>query len=614
MATVGLSAYAVTPRVAADLPAAKEARSRVSVSAPAKANTTEMQLVRTIDETLEQTLSPKAAVDNNEVTVVYALPNTVYFPKFTYLRNDEEYYTKLSPVIAPVITSTYSNESNYMAGETLVWMGNQDQFANSFTWFYNNGNAESSDVDFSYSYIPSMFPSYGTRVPTLTYDDASYAYPNADDEDILIAGGTGTPSQAYIEKRIAAGYLDFKYDGSFPFDAFGPFAESGFSRANWVAAFGSTELESLNSQYAKWWPAYSDIDIQGCVQWIENAHGNLMNLSFIDFPVYYSGKPGAKFHLSINKVNAQGQLTNEVIFETDYIFPDPSFVAGVEYVHVDLSYDNGVEELNYITLDGPAALMLTGFENLNTFEPFLKWFEYNYYRGYMTPAPDLFRVLAKATNNGNEGLYLLRCRGLAGTDVENAYIQPGSMFITYGLEYPFVLPFFNPQLESSLIDPAEFYPVALNAETTDYRYGVKCPGDPEDITIAQADGDDLPSWLGVVYTPVSDEELASFRSQYGDETLECQFFYLDFVTNDPSQVTECDVVLTYKGATATFHVSSDGTGSGITAPAVDNAGLEKSVELFDLQGRSIKAAPQTGLYLRRATMMDGSVVTTKVAR
>lgn len=558
----------------------------------------------------EAVLTPLAAVDGHTVTVYYSTPGCIYYPRL-YSEDLTRYYNFYTAMVAPFVDVTYENMTQYYDGSKVQWLSTPEDF----TWFYGNNNAleREGELNFVYNYAPDFLKGvYGFTAPTLVYDDESYNLLSNDDDLFLYVGNSGI-----TKSRMETLSSQSSSGQTFNQVRFSPYSQVGewyLDRKSYTDIFvmGTDDTDGLNTTLNNSYGSQvSNISANELVQLIPTS-GASMAIRGAEIILAAEGVPTASFTYKLVTVDNRGVPTDEVVYEgkcSNITFGEEGYWTIID---LEFTYDDGVEEFDYVPVKGDVALVLTDFEGFTQFSPALQCFTYTGNSdSVVNPIPELAKIGFKGTgSDGKEHQYYV------GMDrwVFGGNMQLTSMAITYDLEYTYIAPDFD-YVAKEEVEYADSYNVALTAESPEAMYRVVCPGSLEDVILSGANGEDIPDWLIVQAENFDEETLQAWQSQLNMTTpLEASSFILYFAAEDPSKVTDCDVVLTYKGATATFHVSSDGTGSGINAPAVDNAGQEKSVELFDLQGRSIKAAPETGLYLRRATMMDGSVVTTKVAR
>lgn len=615
-AAIGIGAYAVTPQVPEGQTPVKTDLSKVQVR---KAN--DVKLVERSPLTIpvsEPTVN--ALFGGNEVMLIYEMPLGTYYPKYNFTKDGDEYYTKMSALGAPYVPVTYLNYTNFgdesnpnpkSGAPTPVLMSGAD-YEGLFTWFYNNGQKEQVSEDFTYTYQPAMFRLYGSRVPSLVFEDDAYAYGGIDEPELIINGGNGDVPDWYKEMRADAGYADFELAGCFPFNPFDDYSyTSGY--ASWAFGLGYDERAGMKDSYADWWgDGYEDINVTGMIQYFPNPNGAVMNLSYVDFSANVNCKKGAKLHVSFYSTNKNNQIV-DLLYETDYVFTQKhtgvDTKSDIADIHIDLTYDDGVEEVNYVTTNTGIAMVIDYSEDCNKFDPILRFFDYTYYQGYEVPTPSLCAALVEATVDGEKGKYRLRPRGLIhGRDADDNFSLAviASMNVSAGINFPVLAPYIEAE-SGDEVAFADSYSVNLK-KGEEMIYGVYYSGDIDDIMVSNAAGDDVPEWLEVTFYGVAQSEIDYFAGIYNDDKLIPGYFYLGLkAEGEPQPET---LVFNNRGAKAVFNIN--GGNNGIEA--VGSSAAEVSAEMFDLQGRRLTVEPENGVYLRRSTLSDGTVRTSKVVR
>lgn len=609
IAATGLTAMAVNPMTVNRQSSVDMTAQAVSVTAVAKAGTPVLA-----NAAAETNLTPLAEVNGNEVYVAYSTPGCIYYPS-VWSADGNYYVGRSAGMVAPFVPVTYVNYTQYYdADAKKVVFLEGDAYADQFTWFYGRDNQlEQVAEDFEYTYPPSFLRGvYGYTVPTLVYDDAQYELlVNGQYTQFLYVGDSGV-TQDDFNQISEVNSMVFDHVMFRPYSRYHENMLDGDVYYLGLFCMGSNDTEKLNATVSNAFSDISDFQANSLVQLLPTGNAP-MALKKIQFHGAVLCNKGASFNLKIVAVNDRGQLTDKVIHEQKYTMTSTGHDTNWTYFDIDLTSDNGVEEVNYVLVDQNAAIVLTDFKGFKQFSPAMQGFSTD--RTLNNPRPALTRIGGTAVNeDGEKNQYYVSLNTWIWGSDEDGYEQFGSMAINYDLEYVYIAPdlrYLSDSVED--VDKADRYSVELDAVTPEADFRMVCPGSLDDVMVSLADGSDLPDWLSVVGENFSDETLAAWQTQLDmTDPIEAASFILGFIAKDPSKVEPCTVVVDYKGVSAIFDINGGDPNSGVETNVVEAA--EQSVELFDLQGRRLMAEPQNGIYVRRAILTDGTVRSTKVVR
>lgn len=624
-AAIAVSASAAGPRV-------------ISNAAPelSKAATELKQVVNKVDDpalmptVVDHVAKPAQIQPAGEIPAAATLNVSYYVPPMTFypvmnmsVGGEDGYYSTLEPVVAPICDNLWLNNSHYYDPTTKKYTSVAKE-GYDFTWDYMNNTKQSNDIDLSFGAAPYFMTLYGQTVPTLDLDGQTYAAQDGSGDMFVIYGGNGNPGDTYLNARCAAnGWSDPEYGGAYPYQtgSGNPYFFGNFR--SYVFHGGSAGQETMNKE---WEEAYadqglSDVVVSGFVQRFD-APSAPYALSYVNFNATVQCEAGATLVFTFISLDENGS-TDEVIYKTSYTFSSACPANSYQSIHVDLTTDDGVEELNYVLVDKPMIMVVSGFtdEKFTSFQPSIAGMHCMSYGSMdadahheILPVPQLVAALVEGTFQGESHSFVLDFPYLASFSTGDV-VYYNSFNITLGIEYPFIAPFYCYNTKTDY-EPLETVNVWPEEGEMVWDYMIITDAKADDVIVSTADGDDLPSWLSVIVEAPTDEVIADYRASLANPYLEPRYLDVEFnLGDDASAIQSTDVVITYKGQTATFHVSATGE-SGIDAVKADTINESEVVanQYFDLTGRQLSAQPESGLCIRRATMANGKVITVKVAR
>lgn len=558
-----------------------------------------------------------------QLNVSYYVPSMTFYPVMNMSVNGEDgYYSTLNPVVAPFYENLWENNSHYYDPASDKYVGiNKEGY--DFLWSYMNNLQESSDINLSFGASPYFMTLFGQTVPTLDYDGQTYAAQDGRGDMFVIYGGNGNPGDTYMNAVANAnGWTDPVYGGAYPYQTgsgnpyfFGNFRSFAFHG-------GSAGQADMDAQWEKGYASQglSDVTVTGFVQQF-GAPVAPYALSYINFNAFVQCKAGATLVFSFISLDEDGN-TDEVLYKTSYTFSSELSTQTFQTIHVDLTTDDGVEELNYILVDKPMIMVVAGFtdEAFVSFQPSIAGMYCMSYSSMaaddhheILPVPQLVSGVVEGTYNGEKHTFVLDYPYLASF-TSGEFVYYNSFNMTMGIEYPYVAPFYCYNTQENL-EPLETVNVWPADGDMVWDYMILTDASVDDVIVSTADGDDLPSWLSVIVEAPTDEEIADYRAGLQNEYIEPRYLNVEFnLGADVNAIKDTDVVITYKGQSATFHVSAEQAGiNAVKADAINESEVVAN-QYFDLTGRQLSAQPESGLCIRRATMANGKVITVKVAR
>ena len=255
---------------------------------------------------------------------------------------------------------------------------------------------------------------------------------------------------------------------------------------------------------------------------------------------------------------------------TKVIFPDPAeqLVLGPETMTYDLKVDLENNKISSVYYDDM------------TYQPLLCFnaaYDRVYYLSYM----------------GGFDLTLLT--GYAGTPKNPYDLEFDDYYLDYYGYYSFYISVPNVTVEDNLMDTScLYYQIFMDGDIMDFEwdpetdeyYGV--PGVMTLVPYSFTNGNDF-------YTSGQTREIGIYSEGY--DTLGAQMVYIY-----DGKITYSEIV--------TLNINNGQITTGVNA--IDSQNVI-STEYFDLQGRRI-SNPDNGIFVKRITLNDGSVVTRKVAR
>lgn len=550
------------------------------------------------------------------LSLFYNTPGALYFP--VLCSEDLEY--NIPParwgVVAPNCDLKYRNGTVYYSEADGEFVSFNEEDANDFTWYYGVNNAfEEIGFNFEYNYSPNFLRAfYGYNVPSLVYGEDMYVA-ESNGYPLFIYSGQSGYSQADFDEiteiNSDAG-VEFNRVVYSQYNIWNPYTRTAVSGNTTYApssytgimALGTDDVDGANATIAKstGFDA-SKVMINQMVQRIPTG-GASIALKNITFMVAAEKATKAKSNSIVYKLvslNENGVPTDNVLYEQTLTNIE---IAGAGYftvIDLPFTYDDGVEELDYLPVTGDCALIVEQVTGFKQFCPALTCFYCNEADGELSPVPNYAAI---GFEYDGDQYYINMNRWI----FSNSTLMLTSVYTRIEMEFTYLTPDYNYSTQSDIDYNADGYDVTL-ANGDEQLMRLCFPGSIEDIMISQEDGNDLPDWLEVFVEDFDDEVLASWTSALGaDEQVEAASCILGIKANGTP--SPCTVMLNYKGAKALFKIN--GGGNGIEA--VGSSAAEVSAEMFDLQGRRLTVEPENGVYLRRSTLSDGTVCTSKVVR
>ena len=182
----------------------------------------------------------------------------------------------------------------------------------------------------------------------------------------------------------------------------------------------------------------------------------------------------------------------------------------------------------------------------------------------------------------NQTNYLAGFKGQIGT----TYATYNSFALELDAEYPYIKPLVNLVTEEEYDPKKEVYSVGLSNEENVSVIAMLCPGDLENVTIADMNGDELPAWLAS--EAISAPE---FEAAEGAEPVDegQKYFYLAFGLNGDAPATPVNtyVKVEYKGQSSVFYVTT-GDPAGIdNVTEVKDAVLDWNAPVYNVMGQKV---------------------------
>lgn len=544
-------------------------------------------------------ITTKALPEGATSTIYYTNPSGTFYPvQFFSLDGEEGWYIP-SILVPPYANLDWLNYSYYLAtdaegNESLGLIGSE--YTYNWTYYDFNGSQATSDTENLTTYNqPMPLKGFPEVAPTLTANgDANLTYEN----HFVVYGGDGK----YGDQFIAAneGMTDLIYQGACPVDMlsndFANFGRTGAFGNGAATAAGWADWENYYVQYY----GITDFSIEGVAQ-IINKPASPYALKNLTVYAYVQCAAGADINFTFFKLNDQGQVTSEVAKEYTYTFDqatDNVVAISIPFTSLD-AYG---WELDYQLIDYGMAMFITGYDDaaFTTFDLPVLFFKYDS-PTWIVNGTSLY-AYATFMYNGSQAGDLLDYPYVFHTDeTKTALMGVASMYILMDMEYPYLQTYGN-YTTGEGYEPKAEYTVGAYAGGS-VEIGMLCSAYASDIVYDTADGSDIPSWLTV--------EITDNTSDYSGLTAEDVIVKFSVDANVEDVNHTCDIVLSYKGQTQTFHVNH-------YSSSVENIGNDAvetvESEYYNLQGQKLVAAPQNGIFIQKNIKADGSVQNVKVVK
>ncbi|MDE6316739.1 MAG: hypothetical protein K2L71_09815 [Muribaculaceae bacterium] len=328
-------------------------------------------------------------------------------------------------------------------------------------------------------------------------------------------------------------------------------------------------------------------------------------LGGLDLYAVYQASKGGTLSVNLVKLDEKGMMTDEIV-ATSSITVNASNKEVQGPLHVDFySVNADEEEVAYMIIDAPMAVLISGFDDFEAFIPFSSAYDATaattwgvrhngatlyHLAGETTDASIVSEFDQSAIYISEDGKFVHFLGFYVKLDVEYPVLEPVSYVIDYNDENPegAALMYFDHQDSNSYaVDLAE-------GETTlDVQFASSCEY-ADEIFI---DDIDLPEWLDcAAYDMYSRGELLSSNS---GEYLYYNGLGLLFTVNDGKYENRYGkVTLQYMNQTVEFYVGQNGAANAVGLDKVE-AAADGAVEYFDVQGRKLQSAPANGFFLQR---------------
>lgn len=559
-------------------------------------------------------ISTKALPDGVTPTIYYSDPSGAFYPMNSFSLNGAEGYVLPAILVPAYATLDWINYSYYMATdattgrETPTLVGSDATWSWSYADFYGS-EATAETEDLTTSNQPMPLKGFPEVAPVLTANgDANLQY----ETNFPIYGGNGAYGEAFLTANSSTGYVvsDLVYTGVKSYDVF----SDNFYGHLYTGSFGSGANDfgdGTNANPGSGWDAwatyygFTDYSVDGMVQ-IFNKPASPYALNDLTVLAFVDCAAGAELNFTFFKLNDEGQVTSEVVKEYTYTFAEAynSNSTGMYYpITVPFTSTDALGfELDYQLIDCGMAMMITGFYDsaFTTFDLPVAF----YLDGTTSTivGGTSFYAYTTFNYNGQAMANLFQFPYSFYTDkTYTTTISPVSMNITMNLEYPYLQVYGN-YTTGEGYEPKAEYTVGAYAGGS-VEIGMLCSAYASDIIYETADGSDIPSWLTV---EISDNTF-DYSGLTGEDVI--VKFSVDANVEDVNHT--CDIVLSYKGQTQTFHVNH-------YSSSVENIGNDAvetvESEYYNLQGQKLVAAPQNGVFIQKNIKDDGSVQNVKVVK
>lgn len=523
----------------------------------------------------EGVLNTKAVPDGATVNPFCKYPAGTFFP-YNLFGMGGGTYMYPSVLIPAYAELDWQNYTYYVDPES----GKAKLATNEYTWDWTytdfNGNeATSTDVNLKTVNQPSAVKSYLESPILMASADGTIVY----ETHSPIVGGDGALKPWF---EAAMGATDLECPGSYLFDVF---ADDLFTMSM-SGEFG-TGASAAGSGWEYWANSLaaqgaSNFRVMGMAQEFEKPAAPYA-LKKVSLMAFVDAQAGAELDFTFFKMSEEGTITNEVVHQCTYTFPEAynSNSTGM-YCEIPVEITSEDEfgfELDYKIIDCGMVMVVTGYDDgkFNEFDIPAAFF--------LDEQPNLtvngtsLYALGAYDYNGGTYVDLFDFPYLFYTDATRSQLMAPTHFrMTVDVEYPYLMTYAN-YTTMELVEPAAEHNVNLKAGET-ALYGLLCYGKADDILYTTADGSDFPEWLEIELVDQEDEN-------FNEDVL------VSFTVAADADDTEksCDIVLSYKGQNQTFKIAQ--STSGIEDIAADTDAAPK---YYNLQGMEV-ANPENGFYI-----------------
>lgn len=526
-----------------------------------------------------KSLTTKAVPAGVTVKPYYADPAGAFYPYNTFSMNGQAGYI-LPTMLLPAYTANQWINYTYYLDPTS---GDPVLACDDYTWNWaytdmNGSEATATATDLLTVNTPYVFKNYPEATYTMTSSDGKLEYGS----NMPIFGGNGDFLPWFA---TANGLADVQNNGSKPFNLY---ADDLFTISR-SGSFGSgANVEG--SGWEGWGNALaeqgaSNFRVQAMCQTFD-APAAPYALKKLSVSALVDCQAGAQLRFVFFKMNEKGQITNEVLKDYTYTFPEAySSYTTSKYFDVPVEFTSTDEfgfELDYQLIDCGMAMMILGYEDakFNDFDLHVAF----YLDGEPTFTVNSYKFWAYASfdYNGTTMADLFQFPYMFYTDATKTQLMaPTSLNITMDVEYPYLMTYGNYTTGEAYEPATEFK--AYIASGAEEQFGLLCSGKAEDILYATADGSDIPEWLTV---EISDNEV-DYSGITGEDVV------VKFAVAAGLDDTEksCDIVLSYKGQDQTYKIHQ--ATSGVEGIAAESNAAAK---YYNLEGMEI-ANPENGFYI-----------------
>ncbi|MBQ1932486.1 MAG: hypothetical protein II360_03185 [Muribaculaceae bacterium] len=518
---------------------------------------------------VSKSLTTKAIPAGATVKPFYADPNGTFYPLNLYGGGSYGINLMLLPPYATLEWMNYTYYLDPTSGDPAL--AYQDY---TWNWEYvdfNGSETATTASDLMTVNQPYSFKSYPEYPVTMTAQEKTeLTYQSA----MPIFGGNGE-LKPYFGQLAEIGETEYK--GSYTFNQFSPDMAELFR----TGYFGK---DNNNTWATTWGSAYEDAGYTNF-----KAHAMCQSfakpvapyaISEMRITAFANAEAGAQLKFTFLKVNNEGYMTSEAIHE--YIYTLPEAVNGSIEIPVEFTTsDEFGFEIGYKLIDCAMVMLVTGYTDD-------KWADFDLPFAAFIVGEPTETVLgpscgAYCSFEKDGQTYVKICNGPYSyytDDTRTTKMYPISYLIALDVEYPYLMTYGNYTTGESY-EPASEFNTLIDA-TTSVTYGLLCYGKAEDISYDTADGSDIPEWLTI---EIADNEV-DYSSFKGEDVI------VTFAVADGQDNTDkaCDIVLSYKGKTQTYHIAHT---SGVEGIKVDNSVAAK---YYNLQGMEV-ANPENGLYI-----------------
>ncbi len=547
------------------------------------------------------------AGETPEINPLYRFPNGTFFSFFTFDANGEPYVYPNVAVAPAYCENIWMNDSWYTAADGRpTWLKESDKV--SYQWqLIGNENAiieEATTFNFPIYNEASPKKGQGYYTPVLTVNGKEYQYGQEGQDrfypQFFEYGGKGSGDPETFEylsgifqTELGVPVENFQDGGVRPYntssdDFFGNFTGGAFSYPgsaedpieNWFAS------DEPNSELAA-----DNIKVIGFSQIFPKPAAPYA-LSKISFPVKITCAAEAQIRITLAAVtDKDGVNLQNPIYTYDYTFPAAINDKTVS-VEIPVTSINEInDELDYTLIDSEMMLIISGFagnDAISAFNPLIAGFVYDRTYQYFSPEPQTIMAVLQVGTGENAGIAFNQTNYLAGFkgQIGTTYATYNSFALELDAEYPYIKPLVNLVTEEEYDPKKEVYSVGLSNEENVSVIAMLCPGDLENVTIADMNGDELPAWLAS--EAISAPE---FEAAKGAEPVDegQKYFYLAFGLNGDAPATPVNtyVKVEYKGQSSVFYVTT-GDPAGIdNVTEVKDAVLDWNAPVYNVMGQKV---------------------------